>query len=249
MKNASLCLAFALPLLALPSGCSLLSSQEIPYTADPQEISQDFGTQTGMLPETDCTAAPTLCMTITGGPAGATITCDPNPAAPGKNHCVLHQDITVHQTINLSQQTSFPSAVSSSPVVNLVQIDQIKYWTGPAQMLSVATPPLDIYIGSQTATGPNDPGVAQLGTIASIPAGMAPSGPPDCSGKTPATNSDTACSLALTEAGKSLFATLAKDFKTPFNIIVVGHLSVAGGSAFPSGKLDLFLQPVIGFHL
>jgi hypothetical protein len=248
MKNASLCLAFAISSLALSAGCSILSSQEVPYTADPQELSQDFGTQTGMFPETDCTAAPTLCSAMTGAPAGATLTCDANPTTAGKKHCVLHDDITIHQTINLSQQASFPSAVSSSPIINLVSIDQVKYWTGAVQMLNVATPPLDIYIGSQAAMSPADPGVQRLGTIGSIPAGTAPSGPPDCSGK-PATNSDTACSLALTDAGKSLFSTLAKDFKTPFNIIVVGHLSVAGGSAFPSGKLDLLLQPVLGFHL
>ncbi len=55
--------------------------------------------------------------------------------------------------------------------------------------------------------------------------------------------------MQLTSTGTQLFETLAKTFQTPFNIIVVGHLTLSGGESFPSGKPDLFLQPVIGFHL
>jgi hypothetical protein len=218
----------------------------------PQEVSQNlsqaFAGPTGTFPEVDCTASATACSAIPGQlPPSAQITCDAAPTA-GKQHCVLHYDITVHQTINLSQEASFPTAVTSSPVVNLVTINRVGYWAGPSQKLNVATPPLDLYVGSSTATTATDPGVEQLGTIASIPAGAAPSAAPDCTAG-PATSAANACDLQLSPAGTALFSTLAKTYTTPFNIIVVGHLSLTGGEPFPAGALDLFLQPVLGFQL
>jgi hypothetical protein len=252
MKTRSLCLAVAcLALVAGPS-CSVLSSTpEITYDMTPQELTQDLSgtfSATGTFPVVDCTASPSACsMMIPGIPPTAQITCDP-AATAGKMQCALHYDITVHQTINLSQEASFPTAVTSSPVIDLVTINRVGYWAGPSEKLNIATPPLDIYVGSATATTATDPGVEQLGTIASIPAGSAPSAAPDCTDG-PATSASNACDLQLGPAGTALFATLAKTYSTPFNIIVVGHLTLSGGEPFPAGSLDLFLQPVLGFQL
>jgi hypothetical protein len=236
------------------TGCGLLGNNNEVYTyeADPQEFAQDvsqaFNNQTGMFPEVDCTADETLCSTIpTQLPPSASVACE--AAASGSTkHCVLHYDLTIHQTVDLSKQASFPSAVANSPVVDLVTVDEVRYWTSSPQTLTVATPPLDIYVGPNTAMSATDSGVQKLGTMGSIPAGMPPSAAPDCK-KGAATGKDTACDLALTEAGQTLLSTLAKSFKTPFNVIVVGHLTIAGGEPLPGGKLDAFVQPVIGFHL
>src|SRR5437763_1497517 len=60
---------------------------------------------------------------------------------------------------------------------------------------------------------------------------------------------DSACHVVLTDAGRNLLGTLAQDFNSPFNVIGVAHLKVHSGDAVPSGKIDLFVQPVISFGL
>lgn len=247
MNKFALCLG-SLILASQSFGCSLLQKDIVyDYEVDPQEMAQDLGPiQMGTFPEVDCTADDMLCAAVQSPISGATVSCD--AAASGGKHCVAHYDLTVHQTINLSQQATFPSAITESPVINLVQVDEVRYWTGSGETVTVDTPPLDLYIGGSEAMAPTDSGVAKLGTIGAIPAGKPPSAKPDCT-MGAATDKETACDMQLTEDGKKLLATLAKDFKKPFNIIIVGHLTIAGGEAVPSGKIDLFLQPVIGFHI
>jgi hypothetical protein len=250
MKNIALRLFATVLAVASGTSCSLLSSQEITYPVDPQELSQDISqdfSATGMLPTVDCTTSDSVCsaMAVPGLPSSAQIACEASSA--GQKQCVVHYDLSVHVTVDLSKQADFPSAVTSSPVINQVTVDEVRYWAGAGQMVNVATPPIDIYVANQSATSVTDPSASKLGTIASIPAGMPPSTAPDCKG--PATSASTSCDLQLGDAGKSTFATLAKDYKTPFNVLLVGHLTLAGGVAFPKGKIDLFLQPVLGFHL
>jgi hypothetical protein len=235
-----------LAILSGTAGCFLFNGGDIPYTAEPLEFSQSLGNSTGNFPQVDCSASDSVCSAMTGLPGGAAATCEAQSG--GARECVLHFDLTVAQTVNLSKQASLPSAVTSSSLVNNVTIDEVRYWVGSAQSLDVATPPLDIYIGDQNATGPTSSGVEKLGTIGSIPAMMAPSAAPDCM-HGPATSDTTYCDLQLTAAGTSLLATLAKDYQTPFKVILVGHLTITGGQPIPAGTLDLVLQPVIGFHL
>lgn len=249
MKNVLLSFVTVGALATANLGCGLLDDITVyKYEADPQEISQDFGSETGKFPEIDCTANDQLCtaMSVTLPPS-ATVACEA-AATAGTKHCVAHYDLTVHQTIDLSKQASFPSAVLDSPVVSLVSLDTVRYWTSSPQTFDTATPPLDIYVGDANATAPTDKGVQKLGTIGSIPASMPPSAKPDCT-MGAATSKETACDMQLTDAGKKLLETLAKSFKTPFSILVVGHLTIRGGDPMPGGKLDLFVEPVIAFHL
>src|SRR5437588_517410 len=83
--------------------------------------------------------------------------------------------------------------------------------------------------GPLTIRAETDAGAVKLGTLPSQPAGKLTS-------KT---------TLPLTEAGKQLLATLAKDYKTPFNVLAVIHHSVSSGQPVPSGKIDVFVQPEI----
>jgi hypothetical protein len=254
MKNVILCLA-AIAALSAGSSCSLFGSQDITYDVDPQELAQNISkdfTAMGTFPVVDCTANAQVCTGMMGTmlPSSASVTCDAGATA-GKKQCTLHYDLAVHQTVDLSKQASFPSAITNSSVISLVTVDEVRYWAGSAQKLNIATPPIDIYIGDQNAMSPTDSGVQQLGTIGSIPAMMPPSGAPDCSAAKSGsgTGQDSYCELQLTDTGKQLFATLAKTYQTPFNVILVGHLTLTGGEPLPQGNLDLFLQPVIGFHL
>jgi hypothetical protein len=250
MKNVALCLSASVLALASGTSCSLINGQDITYAVDPQELSQDISkdfTAMGTLPTIDCTTSDALCsaMAVPGLPASAQIACEASSA--GQKQCVVHYDLSVPVKVDLSKQASFPSAVTSSGVINQVTIDEVRYWAGAGHMVNVATPPIDIYVANQNATAVTDPSASKLGTIASIPAGMPPSMAPDCKG--PATSASAFCDLQLSDAGKGAFATLAKNYQTPFNILLVGHLTLAGGVPFPQGKVDLFLQPVLGFHL
>jgi hypothetical protein len=252
MRHPILYLSIAL-LAVSASGCSTLTNQVYTYDVDAQELdqnlSQDF-TAMGNFPMVDCTASASVCTGMTmpaGVPPSATITCDTGASA-GTKTCTLHYTFTQHVTLDLSKLASFPSAVANSPVISLVDLNTVKYWAGGSNMVNVATPPLGVYIGSQTAMSPTDQGVQELGTVPSIPANSAPNAMPDCSGG-PGTSMSNACALQLTPAGQSLFETLAKDFQTPFNIILSADLTIGGGSPFPHGSIDLFMQPELAFHL
>jgi hypothetical protein len=257
MRHAILCLPIAL-FAGSASGCSVLNgTQVIPYDVDPQELDQNISqafTATGTFPSVDCTASASVCTGMTmpqGVPPSATITCDASTTAgatAGAKVCTIHYTLTQHITLDLSKLSTFPSAVASSPVIDLVTLDTVKYWGGSDNKVNVDTPPLGIYVGSQTAMSPTDSGVQQLGTIPAIPANSEPDATSDCSSG-PATSSSNACQLQLTSAGQSLFQTLAKDFQTPFNIILSADLTISGGTAFPQGTLDLFVSPEIDFHL
>lgn len=249
MKIRTLGLTTALLALASGPSCSVLESQEITYDVDPQELSHDLSqdfSATGTIPTVDCTQSDSACSAMGSSlPQGATVACE--AASGGAKQCVIHYDLSVHLTVDLSKQVSFPSAVTDSPVINQVTVDEVRYWAGSGQMLNVATPPIDVYVADQSATSVTDPSAQKLGTVASIPAGMPPSAAPDC--KAPGTSADAYCDLQLGDAGKNALSVLAKDYKTPFNVLLVGHLTLAGGTPIPQGKVDMFMQPVLGFHL
>jgi hypothetical protein len=42
---------------------------------------------------------------------------------------------------------------------------------------------------------------------------------------------------------------LAKDYRTPFNVIAVAHVILHAGEAVPAGMIDLFVQPVLAFGI
>ena len=229
----------------LLGACGFLAdanSIRYPMKLDQQEFKHDFGAdfsnQMGNFPTVACAGNTALCANIKGLPAGASSSCD-----AGSGQCVATYDLRLPVPVDLSKQASLPTAVTNSSVINEVQVEAVNYWAA-ANSLNFDTPSIEVYIGGQTAMKESDPGVSRLGTMSPI-ARMTKTA---CRSGTPGT-ADSACDLALTESGKNVLATLARDFKTPFNVLLVAHLTVRGGEPFPSGVLDLFLQPVIAFVL
>jgi len=219
-------------------GCILVNSNgpAISYDLQPQEFVEDFGANSGNLMAIACTDD-TVCQQAPV-PQGTTASCD---TTAGK--CVLHADVLLSQTINLSQQPGFPQSVANSSAIDGVTVGAVHYWT-PANTLSFASPPVDIYVGSQTAQKETDPGVALLGTVPSLPAGARTA----CRNGAAGTQ-DGACDMPLTDSGTAALGALAKDYRTPFNVLVVAHVTVHAGDPLPSGKLDLFIQPVVAFQV
>lgn len=241
--------------LALPSlvattllsgACGLLvgsDSISYPMDLDPQEFKHDFGAdfrnQMGTFPAVDCAGNAAACNAIPAQslPSGATASCD-----TGTGKCIAKYDVRLPVPVNLAQQTSLPPAVASSGVVNSVQVSAVRYWTA-ANSLKFDLPAIELYVGGQTAMKETDAGVTRLGTLPSIQRDPFKTA---CAAGTPGTKA-TACDMPLTDDGKRVLGTLARDFKTPFNVLLVAHLVLRGGDPFPSGELDLFVQPQIAF--
>ena len=218
-----------LPLVA--TGCISIDPNAISITYDfaPQQFGRDFGNTAGNVPDVSCATNPSACAAVPAQ-GGAAASCD-----PGTKKCVVTAELRLVQSINLSQQANFPQEVANSKIIQQVTVDQIRFWT-PTNTLSFATPPIDLYVGSQAAQKETDPGVTKLGTIPVIPKGER-------------TAQQSPRQVQLTDAGKSALGLFAKDFRTPFNLIIAGKVTVPGGQPAPGGKVDLFVQPVVAFKI
>lgn len=223
------------------AGCLLVDTNQIAitYDLDPQEFVEDFGNQMGTVPAVDCTAGGDAVCQQLPTPMGTTAHCDTGAT----NKCQLTAQIELSQMVDLASEKSFPSSVANSSAINSVTVNRVLYWT-PSNTLSFATPPIDLFVGPQTAQKSTDAGVAHLGTVPPLAAG----GKTACRTGTPGTM-DSACSVPLDKAGQDALAAFAKDYKTPFNVFVEATYTAKAGDPMPSGKLDLFVQPEIGYSI
>lgn len=233
----------ALPCLVLVA-CGLLPTSnnlKVPYKLQAQEYKLDasaaFGAAGGSkLPSVDCSRLPSACSSIGGLPSGATAACV-------SGTCVVAYDLRLVLPVNLSSQTGFPAAVANAPGIDDVQVDSLAYWAA-MNSLNSDTPPIDLYVGPATAMTEAAAGASKLGTLPAIKQGQKTA----CSADLPGTAAS-ACQVALTDAGRGVLATLAHDFRHPFNVIAVAHFNLHAGDAIPQGALDLFLQPTLAFVL
>ncbi len=223
-------------LIALSTGCGTFS---YPYEFEPENFAQDFGSQTGNLPDGDCTQAPSLCSTAASLVSGSTGTCD-----GATKKCVITYDFRQVQEIDLDKQASFPPQVLNSGLVSLVKIDQVRYWT-PTNTLSFATPPIDVYFGPKGTQKESDVGAIKIATLDPLAAAT----PTACVMGQPVGDKKSACKMKLTDAGRNALSVFAKDFKTNFEALLVAHIVVHSGDAIPAGKLNLSVQPVVAFEI
>lgn len=228
-------------LATVVGGCINFTSNAVSvnYDLQPQEYLRDFGSNTGPLPMMDCSMGGDAVCAQAMAPMGAVVTCDTTT-----KQCVASYDLLLMTTVNLSQEKGFPSAVANSSAVKDVTVGAVHYWT-PSNTLNFPTPPMDVWVGSQSVQKTTDPGAAKLGMVPSLPTGQIT----NCRPGGHAGQMDAYCDMAIDAAGQTALAMLAKDFRTPFNVLVVSHVTVKGGDPIPSGKLDLFLQPTVAFEV
>jgi hypothetical protein len=236
--------AFLVAAAAFGAGCGIVDTSGVHYDYyfDPQEFKQDTGTQMGTLP----TAA---CKGITPDPCAAVmlpmgmVTCD-----TAANRCTASYEVKLSQMINLSTaMTPLPSDVVQFGI-SRVEIKNIAYWA-MQNSLSVATPKVDLYVAAASAKDQNDPSAHLLGSIAPLPAHSTSCADPADSDPKIATASKgmKACDVPLTSAGQTALGEFAKNYKTPFQIIVHTTLTASGGEPIPSGLIDLWVDPVVTF--
>jgi hypothetical protein len=214
------------------------NSISVPYDLPPQEFAQDFGSQMGTLDHVSCAMGGDAACALVPVPMGFVATCDATAV-----ECKLTDDVRLVQNIDLSQQKDFPSQVAMSSAVKGVTVGAVHYWT-PSNTLDIPTPPIDVYVGSQSVQKETDQGAAKLGTVPSLPAGQVT----NCRNGTPG-HQDAYCDMPIDPVGQAALGNLAKDYATPFNVVVVTHLVVHGADPIPAGKLDLFVQPTVAFEV
>lgn len=237
--------AFALATL-LVQGCVLLESHTFTesYSLDPLEFKQAFDRPPHQLPTQSCDpGAADACAAVgVDQPSYLGVSCDARTRA-----CSGVVELRRLQVIDLSSQAGFPADAARYGATG-AGIDRIPYWI-TTNTFNVALPAVDVFVAPQTARDEGAPRAVRLGQMAMLPSRSASCGDKrDAQGDTAA---DTAmvCDLPLTDAGRSALANFAKDFKTPFTVIVHGKMTVRGGEPIPSGMLDLFVRPRISLSI
>jgi len=132
--------------------------------------------------------------------------------------------------------------------ISRVEIKNIAYWA-MQNTLTVATPKVDLYIASASAKDEHDPSAVLLGSVAPLPAkSTSCTDPADTDSKIASASKGTkACDVQLTTDGETALGNFAKNYKTPFQIIVHTILTATGGEPIPAGLIDLWVDPVVTF--
>jgi hypothetical protein len=232
---------------ALSAGCNVVDTSGVHYDYyfDPQEFKQDLGNTMGTLPTAACKGVtPDPCAAAQSMvPAGTMVTCDTSA-----NRCTASYELRLPQMINLSQaQTPLPSAVVEF-AISRVDIKSIAYWA-MQNTLTVDTPKIDLYVASASAKDEHDPSAVLLGTVAPLPAKSTScaDGTDTDSKIATASKGTKACDVQLTTDGQTALGNFAKNYKTPFQIIVHSILTATGGQPIPAGLIDLWVDPVVTF--
>jgi hypothetical protein len=98
--------------------------------------------------------------------------------------------------------------------------------------LNVSTPQVQLYVGKSNVMTASDPGAQHIATI--------PVQPPGFKGM---------IQVPLDAAGQQSFSNLARDFQTPFNIIMSTGILVKSGEPTPMGQVDYTVTGLVEVKL
>lgn len=230
---------YLLLLYPLLVGCSLIDPNAlgIKYTFEKLQYVEDLGAPSGQqVPDVACTD-PATCAAI-ATTVGTWSSCDSTV-----QRCQANVNFRLVQEINLSNEQAFPKEVANSSLVQLVKVSAVHYWV-MINTLSFDLPAIEVYVGPQSLKRESDTGAILLGTLPAQPRMQLTT----C-GQGAAGTESSRCHMQLTEEGKSALALLAKEYKTVFNLLLVGKTTIRSGDPLPSGKLDLYIQPEIEFQI
>jgi len=164
-----------------------------------------------------CGSNQMLCMTAatTACPMNCTGACSAQT-----NTCILGLDVGLYKTIDLVTEQPELKTVNDKAVIE-VTVDSVTYAV-VANTLTVATPPMKVYVAPMSIMDPDDPMAKQIGTIEAVPA-MA---------------TVTSREMQFTGDGRQALRDIMGTYKNPFNIIVGSQIIVQMGDMVPAGKLD-----------
>jgi hypothetical protein len=141
------------------------------------------------------------------------LSCDANGT------CALTFTYDQVQLIDLAREV--PSLASSKGTIfSQVLLKSIDVGIDTNTM-NVTLPPVNIFLAPSTVSSAGNPAAKKVATV---------------SMKTPGYTGTE--SVPLDDAAQQLFSMYARDFQTPFNIIISTDVVIAAGSVVPKGRLD-----------
>jgi hypothetical protein len=165
------------------------------------------------VPTVPCSAACDQISSMFCSPGVCAVDCNDSTS-----NCEGIVDITLVNDFNLAQESPEYAQFASASSIK-VGVDDVWFQISE-NSLSVATPPLNIYVGPMSASKPTDAGVALVGTLPSLAVGQ--------TGK---------AELQFAAGGKDALGNFMNDYKTPFRIIVDGEYLLEAGDRVPTGRL------------
>ncbi len=216
--------SFALLFALLGGGCGLISSDVLDFPLDikPKTFSVDADNwminqaEADAATSTSCAQAPSACAALAqqACAANCTATCSTTTQT-----CELQLQIGLYSTVDLNMDQSELASIDKTKGIS-VAIDSATYAV-MENKLTVATPPMTIFVAPVLVMAPSDPMANPIGTLASIPALT--------------TVDETA--IAYTDHGKQDLNGAMTNFSSPFNLLVGASITLKAGDTVPSGKL------------
>lgn len=210
-----------LGVLAVTPACGLISSDVTDFPLSIKERTFSIDTASWMIDEAsahdalnaNCSQAPAVC------DAGAQAACtDCSGACNATSHtCDLTLQVAAIQMIDLATEQSELMGIDSEKAIH-VTIDGATYVVDD-NSLSVATPPLTIYVAPVSVVTPGANATA-VGTVPSLPA----------MGKT---SGETTIEYA--DGGREALTAAMKQWNTPFNLLVGASIVLTKDTPDPTG--------------
>jgi hypothetical protein len=176
----------------------------------------------GGLPPVPCGAGQPLadCCMAPG------VNCTQSPLVCEAEKCALKFTYEQVQPVNLSKELGqYNGMIISQVLLKEIELDI-------DNQLNVSTPPVDLFVGKSNVTTASDPGAQRLATIPSRAAGF--------KGKVV---------VPLDAAAQQAFSNLARDFQSPFNLIMSTGVLVKSGEPAPMGKVDYLVTGLVEVRL
>lgn len=204
------------------SGCGLVSSDITTIKFNLPSRSYSFDTAplmlpSGMLPSVPCSAAADCCTAA----AAFSYSCTTQPPLScTSGACSISKTIeNLPQAVNLMME----SGISNQSVVD-ISISEITYDVNST--LNVELPPVGLFLAPLGVTTTTDPMAQRFGTVPAIAAGAVVTG----------------LKATIDPAGNAAFTGYAHNLSTSFNFLSSTTVTVAGGSPFPMGKVDITVR-------
>jgi hypothetical protein len=162
-----------------------------------------------------CAGADDCCMP----PDRPMLSCAQYPFICATGTCTIEFPFEVVTPVDLAHEVP-ELAQARGQVPAELTLAAIEYSVQSA--LNVALPEVTLWVAPADVASGSDPRARLLGVVPTTNAGLQASG-----------------SITLTPPARADFALLARDLRTPFNIIASTRIRIVSGGATPTGRVDL----------
>jgi hypothetical protein len=177
--------------------------------------------QPGGIPESTCGPQGLIADCCRPSP-GASIDCEQHPLVCQPDAtCALDFTYDAAATLDLAREVPALGDLGGR-VVSAIELESVEAELDNG--LNVSMPTIDLYVGPAALTSAGGPGARRFATI--------PARPPGYVGND---------RIAVDGAGRQAFSAVARDIRTPFNVVAAWRFVVRPGTAAPEGQVRLVL--------